>query len=91
MWDLIVSVPDHCLSFYFDWLRFRSKRSQPDRFITETLKAIGTASANQYLIHGIGRGVPNDLESRRSRIFSIARPRNNVRFLGLSIESTSRA
>ena len=19
MWDLIVSVPDHCLSFYFDW------------------------------------------------------------------------
>ena len=21
MWDLIVSVPDHCLSFYFDGLR----------------------------------------------------------------------
>ena len=20
MWDLIVSVPDHCLSFYFDYL-----------------------------------------------------------------------
>ena len=20
MWDLIVSVPDHCLSFYFTWL-----------------------------------------------------------------------
>ena len=20
MWDLIVSVPDHCLSFYFDFL-----------------------------------------------------------------------
>ena len=19
MWDLIVLVPDHCLSFYFDW------------------------------------------------------------------------
>ena len=19
MWDLIVSVPDHCLSFYFSW------------------------------------------------------------------------
>ena len=19
MWDLIVSVPDHCLSFYYDW------------------------------------------------------------------------
>ena len=19
MWDLIVSVPDHCLSFYFGW------------------------------------------------------------------------
>ena len=24
MWDLIVSVPDHCLSFYFD-LRIFSK------------------------------------------------------------------
>ena len=25
MWDLIVSVPDHCLSFYFDlFLRLRS-------------------------------------------------------------------
>ena len=22
MWDLIVSVPDHCLSFYFDNLEF---------------------------------------------------------------------
>ena len=21
MWDLIVSVPDHCLSFYFDCIR----------------------------------------------------------------------
>ena len=21
MWDLIVSVPDHCLSFYLDWQR----------------------------------------------------------------------
>ena len=20
MWDLIVSVPDHCLSFYFSWV-----------------------------------------------------------------------
>ena len=20
MWDLIVSVPDHCLSFYFDFI-----------------------------------------------------------------------
>ena len=21
MWDLIVSVPDHCLSFYLKWIR----------------------------------------------------------------------
>ena len=23
MWDLIVSVPDHCLSFYFKYLKYR--------------------------------------------------------------------
>ena len=22
MWDLIVSVPDHCLSFYFSFMRY---------------------------------------------------------------------
>ena len=28
MWDLIVSVPDHCLSFYFPFLRMtRTVRS----------------------------------------------------------------
>ena len=25
MWDLIVSVPDHCLSFYFDFDKFWQK------------------------------------------------------------------
>ena len=25
MWDLIVSVPDHCLSFYFDFCLNKSK------------------------------------------------------------------
>ena len=25
MWDLIVSVPDHCLSFYFRIIRFRNE------------------------------------------------------------------
>ena len=25
MWDLIVSVPDHCLSFYFAGVRYFSK------------------------------------------------------------------
>ena len=25
MWDLIVSVPDHCLSFYFIMLMFQNK------------------------------------------------------------------
>ena len=25
MWDLIVSVPDHCLSFYFPYFRFKAK------------------------------------------------------------------
>ena len=24
MWDLIVSVPDHCLSFYFTWFSARA-------------------------------------------------------------------
>ena len=25
MWDLIVSVPDHCLSFYFDLVHVMNK------------------------------------------------------------------
>ena len=25
MWDLIVSVPDHCLSFYFKWTNINVK------------------------------------------------------------------
>ena len=29
MWDLIVSVPDHCLSFYFDFLaKEKGQRAQ---------------------------------------------------------------
>ena len=28
MWDLLVSVPDHCLSFYFVW-KIPSKRVGP--------------------------------------------------------------
>ena len=32
MWDLIVSVPDHCLSFYFiNWQQFtEGTRSKPN-------------------------------------------------------------
>ena len=33
MWDLIVSVPDHCLSFYFELQPFYSK-CQPAKYLT---------------------------------------------------------
>ena len=29
MWDLIVSVPDHCLSFYFIQVKIKYEFSQP--------------------------------------------------------------
>ena len=37
MWDLIVSVPDHCLSFYFK--QKNGKSSGPDDLTTEIVKA----------------------------------------------------
>ena len=37
MWDLIVSVPDHCLSFYFV-------------YVFESLISDGRSSHNDYLI-----------------------------------------
>ena len=33
MWDLIVSVPDHCLSFYFSISAFTCGRVSAKRFI----------------------------------------------------------
>ena len=30
MWDLIVSVPDHCLSFYYGYFRFTSAKPKID-------------------------------------------------------------
>ena len=35
MWDLIVSVPDHCLSFYFVNLIKQSKKAQYTAIIDE--------------------------------------------------------
>ena len=34
VWDLIVSVPDHCLSFYFGMLIFLLLNALPDSLIT---------------------------------------------------------
>ena len=45
MWDLIVSVPDHCLSFYFENYEISSLyhcRHGPVRFITLKLFKIFT-------------------------------------------------
>ena len=45
MWDLIVSVPDHCLSFYFTWHRKRSRKTGtgsqpvPETFTVDILAA----------------------------------------------------
>ena len=33
MWDLIVSVPDHCLSFYFS--RYRAKSLDHEIYVTD--------------------------------------------------------
>ena len=37
MWDLIVSVPDHCLSFYFAMSRFLSGLVTKVKFILNSL------------------------------------------------------
>ena len=34
MWDLIVSVPDHCLSFYFKLLLYIQKWRRPGVFVS---------------------------------------------------------
>ena len=43
MWDLIVSVPDHCLSFYFD-----SSLAIPTR--DHTAKTTAEALCNNFII-----------------------------------------
>ena len=34
MWDLIVSVPDHCLSFYFSYLMILHEYWRMIRFVS---------------------------------------------------------
>ena len=46
MWDLIVSVPDHCLSFYFTLGKSKKCRKSP----TEKKKKIGFFYFS-YLLH----------------------------------------
>ena len=36
MWDLIVSVPDHCLSFYFEKVQKRAARFVTCNYMYET-------------------------------------------------------
>ena len=36
MWDLIVSVPGHCLSFYFEKVQKRASRFVTGNYIYET-------------------------------------------------------
>ena len=49
MWDLIVSVPDHCLSFYFEYF------SQGVEVIKEVLKQnLKQNLAQNYLQHAVG-------------------------------------
>ena len=42
MWDLIVSVPDHCLSFYFSWYAFVYRGSYMSAHVlSNLLNALG--------------------------------------------------
>ena len=45
MWDLIVSVPDHCLSFYFFLFRFRTE----NRIVKDSFSVIMCCYA-RYLL-----------------------------------------
>ena len=38
MWDLIVSVPDHCLSFYFEFIVEALKTTREDENFNEALQ-----------------------------------------------------
>ena len=46
MWDLIVSVPDHCLSFYFSYATL--KRIKHFRKYTQILLFNNNADAKAY-------------------------------------------
>ena len=42
MWDLIVSVPDHCLSFYFDLLTYFIQDSADKHIPSKTSKSVSS-------------------------------------------------
>ena len=46
MWDLIVSVPDHCLSFYFKHMVYREYDT-----LTKVFKTNHSLYKSQKLIH----------------------------------------
>ena len=56
MWDLIVSVPDHCLSFYFSWTCFRNLVWWSISF-SDTLKSVNRVNSNNSYIHVYGMPV----------------------------------
>ena len=50
MWDLIVSVPDHCLSFYFTRATLALSKSMFNKKIHKFKKAIGVLFQNKILL-----------------------------------------
>ena len=44
MWDLIVSVPDHCLSFYFDLLSSFIQDSADKHIPSITSRSVSSAA-----------------------------------------------
>ena len=53
MWDLIVSVPDHCLSFYFSYFPFRIWDlivSVPDHCLSFYMKVLKYITIKTYQV-----------------------------------------
>ena len=59
MWDLIVSVPDHCLSFYFDQILYRKAK----HYCVFAIKRLVTCSSstNKLYTEGLTELFMNEL------------------------------
>ena len=69
MWDLIVSVPDHCLSFYFT-----RKLHTNELVISGMLKKYYLAPLNLHtlLYEGVDGGIWNSLISKNLALYCLS-------------------
>ena len=52
MWDLIVWVTDHCLSFYFEYVRFMSRKSCHSVFTARAFRKLLSIYVFSYFPFG---------------------------------------